>query len=126
MDDPAILYSPYTWAIDAHVGAKTINPGAYFANKLSMGLGAEKTLVQKSGYFARSAAANAFDQELIGKCAEVGVDAAINGVSGCMGQDEDKEGMPIRPIEFERIAGHKPFNTEQGWFQSMLKEIGQV
>jgi len=109
-----------------HVKLDKINPGAYFANKLSMGLGAEKTLVQKSGYFARSAAANAFDQELIGKCAEVGVDAAINGVSGCMGQDEDKEGMPIRPIEFERIAGHKPFNTEQGWFQSMLKEIGQV
>ena len=76
-----------------HVKLDKINPGAYFANKLSMGLGAEKTLVQKSGYFARSAAANAFDQELIGKCAEVGVDAAINGVSGCMGQDEDKEGM---------------------------------
>ena len=30
MDDPAILYSPYTWAVDAHAGAKTINPGAYF------------------------------------------------------------------------------------------------
>ena len=30
MDDPAILYSPYTWAVDANAGAKTINPGAYF------------------------------------------------------------------------------------------------
>jgi len=109
-----------------HVALAKINPGVYFSKRLAALAGAEKTLVQKSGYFARSAASNDFDRELIHKCAEVGVDAAIDGVSGCMGQDEDKEGFPIRPIEFERVKGGKPFNVTQGWFQDILKEIGQI
>ena len=109
-----------------HVKLDKVNPGAYFAKNLAALIGAEKTLVQKSGYFARSAAANAFDRDLINQCAEVGVSAAIDGTSGCMGQDEDRPGMPIRPIEFERIKGHKPFAADQAWFQNMLKEIGQL
>jgi len=43
-----------------------------------------------------------------------------------MGQDENKEGEPIRAIEFERIKGGKPFDIKQQWFQDMLKEIGQI
>lgn len=109
-----------------HVTLNKINPGQYFATRLAELVGAEKTLVQKSGYFGRSAAANAFDKELIGKCAELAVDSAIADISGCMGQDEDMEGTPIRAIEFERIKGHKPFDTSKEWFQQMLKDIGQV
>eukprot|EP00536_Pseudo-nitzschia_multiseries_P002435 jgi/Psemu1/301377/fgenesh1_kg.32_\ len=109
-----------------HVTLNKINPGQYFSTRLAKYVNAEKTIVQKSGYFARSAAANEFDRNLIGECAKVGVASAIQGVSGCMGQDEDKEGLPIRPIEFERIKGGKAFNMKQEWFQTMLKEIGQV
>ncbi|EED92819.1 phosphofructokinase [Thalassiosira pseudonana CCMP1335] len=109
-----------------HVSLAKINPGLYFSKNLATAVGAEKTLVQKSGYFARSAASNAFDRKLIRDCAEKGVESAIAGVSGCMGQDEAKEGTPIRAIEFERIKGGKPFNPEQAWFQEMLKEIGQA
>lgn len=108
-----------------HVALAKINPGTYFSKRLAKMVGAEKTLVQKSGYFARSAAANEFDRDLIGKCAKVGVDSAIAGTSGCMGEDEDKEGTPIRAIEFERVKGGKPFDTKQEWFQTMLTEIGQ-
>jgi pyrophosphate--fructose-6-phosphate 1-phosphotransferase len=43
-----------------------------------------------------------------------------------MGQDEDKEGMPIRAIEFDRIKGGKPFDISESWFQEMLKDIGQT
>merc|ERR1711915_1098809 len=109
-----------------HVALAKINPGAYFSKNLATLVGAEKTLVQKSGYFARSAAANEFDQELIGKCAKEGVESAIVGVSGCMGEDEEMEGTPVRAIEFERIKGGKPFDTKLDWFESMLKEIGQI
>ena len=42
-----------------HVKLDTINPGAWFAKQFAERLGAEKTMVQKSGYFSRSAAANA-------------------------------------------------------------------
>lgn len=109
-----------------HVKLDKINPGAYFATRLAELVGAEKTLVQKSGYFARAAASNTFDRELIGKCAESGVNAAIEGISGCMGEDEEKDGCPVRPIEFSRIKGGKPFDCTEAWFQTMLKEIGQV
>jgi pyrophosphate--fructose-6-phosphate 1-phosphotransferase len=109
-----------------HVALAKINPGLYFSKRIASLIGAEKTIVQKSGYFARSAASNAFDQGLIGKCAEEGVASAIAGVSGCMGEDEDKEGTPIRAIEFERVKGGKPFDTSLEWFQTMLKEIGQI
>ena len=109
-----------------HVSLAKINPGKYFSTHLAEANAAEKKIVQKSGYFARSAAANEFDRELIGSCAKEGVESAIAGVSGCMGQDEDKEGHPIRAIEFERVKGGKPFDISQDWFQQMLKEIGQV
>lgn len=109
-----------------HVSLDKINPGAYFSKRLAQLVGAEKTLVQKSGYFARSAASNDFDRDLIGNCAKVGVDAAIQGISGCMGEDEDKEGCPVRPIEFARIKGGKPFDSNFPWYQAMLKDIGQI
>ena len=71
-----------------HVSLNKIKPGQYFSNRLAKYIDADKTIVQKSGYFARSAAANEFDRELIGKCAKIGVASAIAGVSGCMGGDE--------------------------------------
>jgi len=108
-----------------HVALAKINPGQYFSKRLAELVGAEKTLVQKSGYFARSAASNDFDRELIRKCAKVGVESALAGISGCMGEDEEKEGCPIRPIEFERIKGGKPFDAKKQWFTEMLNEIGQ-
>jgi pyrophosphate--fructose-6-phosphate 1-phosphotransferase len=51
-----------------HVRLDEINPGAWFAKQLKDKLGAEKVLVQKSGYFARSAAPNEQDLELIKRC----------------------------------------------------------
>lgn len=109
-----------------HVKLDKVNPAAFFSEHLAKAIGAEKTIVQKSGYFSRSAAANEFDRKLIGDCAKVGVESAIQGVSGCMGEDEDKEGTPIRAIEFNRIKGGKPFDIKQEWFSNMLKEIKQV
>mmetsp|Transcript_23381 Transcript_23381/g.53357 ORF Transcript_23381/g.53357 Transcript_23381/m.53357 type:complete len:124 (-) Transcript_23381:44-415(-) len=109
-----------------HVSLAKINPGQYFAKRLSELIGAEKCLVQKSGYFARAAPSNEYDRTLINKCAKTAVESAIASVSGCMGEDEDVEGTPIRAIEFERIKGGKPFNKDQAWFNKMLTEIGQI
>mmetsp|Transcript_4214 Transcript_4214/g.4727 ORF Transcript_4214/g.4727 Transcript_4214/m.4727 type:complete len:429 (+) Transcript_4214:41-1327(+) len=109
-----------------HVTLNKISPGQYFSKRLAKYIDADKTIVQKSGYFARSAAANDFDRTLIGNCAKIGVASAIAGVSGCMGEDEEREGKPIRPIEFERIKGGKAFDIDREWFQTMLKEIGQI
>jgi len=109
-----------------HVTLDKINPGKYFSEKLAEKINAEKTLVQKSGYFGRSAMSNAFDRDLIAKCAKEGVKSAISGVSGCMGADEDKEGCPIRAIEFTRIAGGKPLDVKAPWVQKLLSGVGQM
>jgi diphosphate-dependent phosphofructokinase len=109
-----------------HVALAKIKPGDYFSNRLAKLVNADKTLVQRSGYFARSAPANEFDQTLIGQCAVAGVASAIAGISGCMGQDEEAIDTPIAAIAFPRIKGHKPFDIKQEWFQQMLTDIGQT
>ena len=48
-----------------HVKLDLINPGNWFAKQFAKRLGAEKVLVQKSGYFARSAPADETDLLLI-------------------------------------------------------------
>ena len=107
-----------------HVRLDTINPGKWFGNQFASMIGAEKTLVQKSGYFSRAAASNDDDIELIKDCADLAVDCALRGESGVIGQDED-QGDQLRAIEFDRIKGGKPFNTDQEWFLDLLKTIGQ-
>jgi pyrophosphate--fructose-6-phosphate 1-phosphotransferase len=107
-----------------HVRLDEINPGQWFAKQFSSELNAEKTLVQKSGYFARSAKANSRDIDLIKKSAFFGAEQALNGQSGLAGLDED-QGDQLRLIEFERIKGGKPFDVSLDWFKTMIKEIGQ-
>ena len=107
-----------------HVRLDEINPGQWFAKQFSNGLNAEKVLVQKSGYFARSAKPNEQDLDLIKQSAFFGAEKAIIGESGVAGLDDD-HGQELRLIEFERIKGGKPFDVKTDWYQSMLKEIGQ-
>jgi pyrophosphate--fructose-6-phosphate 1-phosphotransferase len=42
-----------------------------------------------------------------------------------IGHDEER-GDELRAIEFERIAGHKPFDPSQEWFGELLKVTGQA
>ena len=83
-----------------------------------------KVYWQKSGYFARSAKANKRDLELIKRSAHFGAEQALKGNSGLAGLDDDQENQ-LKLIDFKRIKGGKPFDTSLGWYQSMLKEIGQ-
>ncbi|MEC9050603.1 MAG: pyrophosphate--fructose-6-phosphate 1-phosphotransferase [Candidatus Neomarinimicrobiota bacterium] len=108
-----------------HVRLDDINPGQWFAKQFASALGAEKTLVQKSGYFARSAKPNEQDLDLIKQSAFFGAEKAIIGESGVAGLDDD-HGQKLRLIEFERIKGGKPFDEHMDWYQSILKEIGQL
>ena len=107
-----------------HVKLDSINPGKYFADTISAMIGAEKVLVQKSGYFARAAPANKADLRLIQQTAELAVQQACIRGSGVCAMDED-QGHVMRCIEFPRIKGGKPFDTSVEWFQTMLTEIGQ-
>ncbi|WP_207208696.1 pyrophosphate--fructose-6-phosphate 1-phosphotransferase [Nocardioides oleivorans] len=108
-----------------HVKIDTINPGRYFADRFSEAIGAEKKMVQKSGYYSRSAPANDSDLRLIREMAELAVACALEGTPGVIGHDEDR-GDELRAIEFERIAGHKPFDPSQAWFAELMEKTGQA
>ncbi|MCG7442928.1 6-phosphofructokinase PfkA [Mycobacteroides abscessus subsp. abscessus] len=107
-----------------HVKLDKINPGQWFAKQFAERLGAEKVMVQKSGYFARSAKANADDLRLIKSMTDLAVQVALEGGTGVIGHDEEK-GNQLRAIEFERIAGHKAFDVDQEWFAGVLERTGQ-
>ena len=107
-----------------HVKLDAVNPGKWFGEQFAQMLGAEKTLVQKSGYFSRAAASNVEDIRLIKSCADLAVECALRRESGVIGHDEDR-GNVLRAIEFPRIKGGKPFDIDSPWFNQTLKEIGQ-
>ena len=108
-----------------HIKLDAVNPGAWFGKQFAKQIGAEKVLIQKSGYYARAAASNAEDLALIKACADVAVDSAQQGIGGVVGHDEDQNNE-LRAIEFPRIAGGKPFNIDEPWFNELLAEIGQT
>jgi diphosphate-dependent phosphofructokinase len=108
-----------------HVALDKVNVGEWFSKRLTKLIGAERTLVQKSGYFARSAAANAEDLKLIREMAHVAVDCALRGEPGLVGHDEERGGS-LRAIEFPRIKGGKSFDLDAPWFQNMVQAIGMT
>jgi len=108
-----------------HVRIDKINPGAWFADQFAAKLGAEKVMVQKSGYYARSAAANQYDLDLIKSMTDLAVDSALRGEPGVIGHDEEDDDT-LKAIAFDRIKGGKPFDITQAWFTELLSEIGQA
>lgn len=108
-----------------HVKLDQVKVGDWFGKQFGKKIGADKTLVQKSGYFGRSAAANQADRELIRAMVHVAVGSALEGVSGVVGHDEEKDDE-LRAIEFPRIRGGKHFDPGTPWFTDMLKDIGQI
>lgn len=107
-----------------HVKLDAVNPGKWFGDQFAQMLGAEKVLVQKSGYFSRAAPANEEDLALIKACVDLAVDCALRRESGVTGHDEDQDNV-LRAIEFPRIKGGKPFDPATPWFDELLTSIGQ-
>lgn len=108
-----------------HYKLDAVNPGKWFGEQFATMVGAEKTLIQKSGYYSRAARANSEDIELIARCADKAVQCALAGDGGVIGEDEDQNDT-LRAIEFERIKGGKAFNINVAWFEDLLRGIGQA
>ena len=107
-----------------HVRLDEINPGQWFAKQFSGALNAEKTLVQKSGYFARSAKPNKRDLELIQNSAGLATEVALGHRSGVIGKDMDNDNK-LGLINFNRKKGGKPIDYKTDWYNDMLNEISQ-
>ena len=95
------------------------------SKQFSSKIRAEKTLIQKSGYFSRSAAPNKFDQDLIKQSAAYAVQCVLNNQSGVVGLNEEENDV-LSIINFDRIKGGKPFDHNCTWFQEILHDIGQI
>lgn len=108
-----------------HVQLDEVNPGEHLASTLAQRVGADKSKVWKSGYFARSAAPSARDLELIAACTSLAVDAALDGRSGVVGHDAERDDE-LRLIEHARIAGGGAFDPTIDWFADLLRDIGQA
>jgi len=107
-----------------HVKLDAVNPGKWFGEQFAEMIGAEKTLIQKSGYFARASAANVEDIRIIKSCADLAVECAFKREPGVIGHDEER-GNVLRAIEFPRIKGGKPFDIDVDWFGQLLTDIEQ-
>jgi diphosphate-dependent phosphofructokinase len=107
-----------------HVKMDKINPGTWFASRFAERLDAQKVMVQKSGYFSRSATPNQRDLDLIRSMTDLAVSSALRGEPGVIGHDEER-GDQLRAIEFSRIRGGKPFDISTPWFAALLDSIGQ-
>ena len=108
-----------------HVKLDTINPGQWFAKQFAELIGAEKVMVQKSGYYSRASHANAEDLALIKKMCDMAVECALRGESGVIGNDEENDDE-LCAIAFPRIAGGKPFDITRPWFTALMDELGQA
>jgi len=108
-----------------HVRLDDLKPGEWFAKQLGERLNANKVLVQKSGYFGRSAKANQADLDLIFEISDHAVKSAVAGINGVVGWDEDNNNT-LSCIDFNRIKGGKPFNTTLAWYTNMIQEINAI
>ncbi|MDR1433288.1 MAG: pyrophosphate--fructose-6-phosphate 1-phosphotransferase [Puniceicoccales bacterium] len=109
-----------------HIKLDSVNPGQWFGSQFAKKINAEKVLVQKSGYFARSSPSNIYDIALINDSAAMAVKCAGAGESGVIGLDEEDENK-MKCIDFSRIGGGKPFAAaKNAEFVNLLKQIGQL
>ena len=108
-----------------HVLLDELNAGVWFAKEFGKKLNANKILIQKSGYFSRSAKANQQDLSLIFEMADFGTKSALKGHNGVIGHDEENSNK-LSCINFNRIKGGKPFDISSSWYQNMLNEIKKI
>tara|TARA_B100000925_G_C22000586_1_gene471093 strand:- start:1561 stop:2751 length:1191 start_codon:yes stop_codon:yes gene_type:complete len=108
-----------------HVLLDELNTGVWFAKEFGRKLNANKILIQKSGYFARSAKANQQDLSLIFEMADFAIKSALKGHNGVIGHDEENSNK-LSCINFNRIKGGKPFDISSNWYQNMLNEIKKI
>ena len=107
-----------------HRCLSVLSLGLQTAKQFSKEICADKVLVQKSGYFARSAKPGERDLDLIKKSAFMAVEFALEEKSGLVGLNDNNDGK-LGLIDLQLIKGGKEFDTSQSWFQNMLIEIGQ-
>ncbi len=105
-----------------HYRLDDLNAGKWFAKYFKTKLLADKVLVQKSGYFARSSSPNKEDLDLIFKLCDFAVESAILDKNGVIGEDIENKNK-LTCIDFNRIRGDRPFEISSKWFKEMSQDF---
>ena len=105
-----------------HYRLDELNAGKWFAKYFKSKLLADKVLVQKSGYFARSSSPNKEDLDLIFKLCDFAVESALKEKNGVIGEDIENENK-LTCIDFNRIRGDRPFEISSKWFKEMNQDF---
>jgi pyrophosphate--fructose-6-phosphate 1-phosphotransferase len=105
-----------------HPKLDQVRVGDWLADELAQLLDAERTLVVKSGYFARSGPADAEDRVLINRCCTVALRSALDGISGIVGGDAEADDA-LGVIDFDRIHGGRQLDPTEGWVQDLLAGV---
>ena len=105
-----------------HPKLDQVRVGDWLADELGLLLDADRTVVVKSGYFARSGPANAEDRVLINRCCTVALRAALDGLTGIVGGDAEADDA-LGVIDFDRIHGGRQLDPAEAWVQELLAGI---
>lgn len=108
-----------------HPRLDRVRVGDWLADELSLLLDADRSLVVKSGYFARSGAANPEDRVLINRCCTIALRAALDGLSGIVGGDRDADDA-LGVIDFERVRGGGQLAMGDAWVQDLMVRVGEM
>ena len=104
-----------------HIKLDSINTAKWFSKVISKKINFDRILIQKSGYFARSAVPSDDDLEYIFKICDFAFKNALESNSGIIGEDERTGELSC--IDFNDIRGDKGLDINSKWFLDLVDRI---
>ena len=104
-----------------HAKLDSVNAAKWFSLSISKEIDFDRVLIQKSGYYSRSAAPNSDDLEYIFKVCDFAFKCALKSKSGLAGEDERTGELSC--IDFDLIKGDKGLDTSSKWFLDLIDRI---
>tara|TARA_Y100000994_G_scaffold248005_1_gene254674 strand:+ start:2481 stop:3662 length:1182 start_codon:yes stop_codon:yes gene_type:complete len=104
-----------------HEKLDSVNAAKWFSSLISKELDFDRILIQKSGYFARSASPNTEDLDYIFKLCDFAFKNALESSSGVVGEDERTGNLSC--IDFNDIKGDKGLDITSDWFLDIIESI---
>jgi len=104
-----------------HIKLDSINTAKWFSDAISKKINFNRILIQKSGYFARSASPSDDDLEYIFKICDFAFKNALESNSGIIGEDERTGELSC--IDFNDIRGDKGLDINSKWFLNLIDRI---
>ena len=104
-----------------HIKLDSVNAAKWFSSTISKYIDFDRILIQKSGYFARSASPNEEELEYIFKVCDIAYESALKGKSGVSGIDERQD--KLQCIDFNDIKGDKGLDVKSDWFLKLINLV---